>query len=182
MCSGIPGSPGSEMTISFCLDDGTCFSEPSTVSDCGTATWDADDWSLIAVGCHDETQLYFMIDTGLGWLISGTDVTFTASDGETTYTCSVHPTVAGRVYCFGTRPESPGDLQFCLQGSGDAAPTCETFPDYDVWVNETPPCSVTPPPPVEPHTPTCADYTDALTCNSHWANGCKWGTTTCTGP
>ncbi len=182
MCSGLPGAPGDPMTISFCLADGTCFSEPIIVSDCGTATWDADDWQLIAVGCHDETQLYFMIDTGLGWLIPGAEVTYSASDGETTYSCSVHATVPGRVYCAGTRPESPGDLQFCVQRAGDAAPTCTTFPEYDIWVNATPPCqtiTVTPPPPQTLH---CSDYTDAPTCNSHWADGCKWGTTTCTGP
>ncbi len=183
MCSGIPGAPGDPMTISFCLADGTCFSEPIIVSDCGTATWDADEWSLIAVACtEDETQISFMVDTYLDWLTPSAVFTYSATDGETTYSCSAHATVAGRIYCAGTRPESPGDLQLCLQRPGDAAPTCTTFPEYDIWVNATPPCqtiTVTPPPPQTLH---CSDYTDAPTCNSHWADGCKWGTTTCTGP
>jgi hypothetical protein len=168
MCSGLPGAPGDAMTISYCLSDGTCFSDPVTVSDCGTATWDGDDWRLIAVDCHDAAQIYFMIDTGLPWLVPGAAVTFTASDGETAYTCVVHPTVAGRVYCSGLRPDSPGALTFCLQRPGDPAPTCQTYADYPVWVAGIPTCTVTPPPPPEL---TCSDYMDITTCQAH---GCTW--------
>jgi sulfatase modifying factor 1 len=168
MCYTLPGTAGVEMTITFCLADGSCFSASVTVPACVEEV-PSGDWRLIGVGCHDATQIYFMLDTGLDWLVPGADFTYTASDEETTYSCSVHPTVHGRVYCAGTRPESPGDLQFCLQRPGEAAPTCQTFSEYAGWVSETPACSI-PAEPVEPVL-TCPDYTNLADCVAH---SCLW--------
>jgi len=169
MCSGVPGAAGDALTVDFCLEDGTCFSEASHVSDCGLAHWD-EDWRLIAVACTDvETEISFMIDTGLGWLVPGASYTYSAVDDEGSYSCSVHPTVAGRIYCAGPRPEHPGTLNFCLQQDGAAAPTCEAFDIYPGWVAETPSCAEEPEEPVDP----CSVYTDDHACNldkpaCHW--------------
>jgi formylglycine-generating enzyme required for sulfatase activity len=181
VCSGIPGSAGSEMTITFCLSDGRCSSQPMTVPDCSPT--EAGDWRMVSIGCHDETRIFFMIDTGLSWLVPGAEFDYTATDGETTYSCTVNPAVVGRIYCAGTRPEVPGPLEFCLQGPDDAAPICQTYPDYNIWVTGIPPCA--PEEPEEPEEPPvlhCSDYTDEATCNAHNADGCKWGITTCIGP
>jgi hypothetical protein len=169
MCSGIPGSPGSEMTISFCLSDGTCFSEPILVEDCSMET--GEEWRLIAVGCHDETRIYFMIDTYFDFRGTGTPLSYTATDEDgTAYACELHPTVAGRIYCSGIRPASPGTLTYCIQIPGEAAPTCRSFPEYDFWVNETPPCVTIPAEPVDP----CAQYTTVLACDVEHKGVCAW--------
>lgn len=182
LCTGLPGAPGDVRTIRFCVGASPCFSEELPVPDCGITSL-GNDWQLVAVGCHDESRLYFMVDTGLPWLVPGAEATFVAADGETTYSCSIHPAVAGRVYCAGLRPGSPGALAFCVRQSGDPVPVCQTFAEYPAWVSRVPPCAAEPPsePPV-PRTPTCADYTDQATCDAHWAQGCKWTGTYCSGP
>ena len=85
------------------------------------------------------------------------------------YACSIHPTVPGRVYCAGERPETAGTLNFCLQPAGEGVPTCQLFPEYDVWMTELPSCTI----PAEPYTPTCADYTDPITCEESIGE-CTW--------
>ncbi|KAF0108302.1 MAG: hypothetical protein FD146_876 [Anaerolineaceae bacterium] len=173
MCPGVPGTAGAETTITFCLADGMCLSEPMIIPDCAGAA--AGGWRMSAIGCHDELHTYFMIDTGLAWLVPGVEVTFTASDGETAYTCAIHPTVAGRVYCAGLRPDSPDALTFCLQRAGDPAPTCQTYPDYPIWVAGIPPCASAPPPddPGVPPVDPCSVYTDANSCWAH-KDSCQW--------
>ncbi|MEW6093651.1 MAG: formylglycine-generating enzyme family protein [Chloroflexota bacterium] len=170
MCPGVPGAPGAETTITFCLEDGRCFSDPMTIPDC--APTGDEGWRMIAIGCHDETRIYFMIETGLDWLFPGVDFDYTATDGETTYACTVNPAMPGRIYCAGPRPEVPGPLEFCLQGPGEVAPTCQTYPDYNIWVAAIPPCA--PEEPEEPHVPSCADYTDEYTCNNLHKGECAW--------
>ncbi len=174
MCPGVPGAPGGETTITFCLEDGRCFSDPITIPDC--APTGDEGWRMISIGCHDETRIFFMIETGLAWLVPGAEFDYTATDGETTYACTVNPAMPGRIYCAGPRPEVPGPLEFCLQGPGEVAPTCQTYPDYNIWVASIPPCA--PEEPEEPHVPSCADYTTLSECSDH---GCYWwkSTETC---
>ncbi|MBI4730561.1 MAG: formylglycine-generating enzyme family protein [Chloroflexi bacterium] len=172
ICPGVPGTPGETVNISACLEDGRCFTGPMIVPDCG-APGEEDGWRMSAIGCHDVTRIYFMIDTGLDWLIPGAEFDYTATDGETTYACTVNPAMPGRIYCAGTRPEVPGPLEFCLQRPGEAAPTCQTYPNYNIWVAGIPPCA--PEEPVEPEEPTdpCAVHTDPVSCNTD-KPACVW--------
>ncbi len=173
VCPDVPGAVGENVTISACLEDGTCFTGPLTIPDCGS-TGEVDGWRMASIGCFDETRIYFSIDTGLD--LFGLDVTYTATDGETTYSCETHPTL-GRVYCTGTRPETPGPLEFCLQRLEDPAPICQTYPDFPIWVAGIPPCA--PEEPVEPApVDPCSAYTTYLACVAH-KDQCSWVTDHC---
>ncbi len=186
MCSGLPGAPGDPGTLSFCLADSTCFDESISTPDCGIAHWD-DDWRLISVACTDNrSEISFMIDTFLGWLTPAASFTHTASDGEVTYSCSVHPTVAGRVYCEGPRPEIPGNLEYCIQREGTPLPVCQTFDIFPGWVAETiceqpvPQIPVTEVPVTEEPAPVdmCSVYTTYGSCVAH-KDQCRWVTDHC---
>jgi formylglycine-generating enzyme required for sulfatase activity len=182
MCHGIPGAPGSETNITFCLADGSCYSGPITVRDCEAEEEPSDaGFTLAGLGCHDETRIFFIVDTGLDWLVPGAGFAYHASDYDVDYACSVHPTIPGRLYCSGVRPETPLELQVCVQQDGAPMPTCGRFPGWPAEEATIPDCAP-PPPPVEPHIPTCADYADADTCNAHGADGCKWAGYYCMEP
>jgi hypothetical protein len=171
ICPGLPGSPGDLLSVTFCLEDGRCEDSSITVPDCGAPPPGETDWRMSSIGCHDATRIYFQIDTGLEWLIPGADYTYSATDGETTYTCTINPAVVGRIYCAGTRPLVPGPLEFCLQRTGDPAMTCQTYPNFNTWVGGIESCA---PPEEEPHIPSCADYTDAYTCGGLHKGECIW--------
>ncbi len=141
-----PGTPGSEMTITFCLTDGTCLSAPVTVSDC-TVPEEPTDFAFrfVGAGCHDTSDIYFIVDTGLAWLVPGAGFTYSASDAEGGYACSVHPTIPGRLYCSGPRPVSPGTLQVCVDQDGPEPVACTYFDDWPAQVAIIPDCAAPPP-------------------------------------
>jgi len=167
MCYTLPGAPGSEMTITFCLADGSCYSAPVVVRDCGEEeepTGGA--FTFAGLGCHDDSDIFFIIDTGLEWLVPGALFAYHASDGDVDYACSVHPTIAGRLYCSGDRPETPGELQVCVQQDGAPMPTCVHFADWPAQEDSIPDCA-----PTIPGVPPCSTYTSEATCP---LDRCKW--------
>ena len=65
-------------------------------------------------GCHawpDPDYVFFMVDTGYDWLTVDADVAYTATDGIRVFTCVTHPTVAGRIYCYGLQPTQPETMK-----------------------------------------------------------------------
>jgi hypothetical protein len=147
LCPNIHGTPGSEATLTFCLEDGTCHSGPFYIGDCGGGEETPPAaWRIVSTGCHDEERIYFILDTGLDWLVPGADFTYTADDGVTHYSCSVHPTIPGRLYCSGTRPGGPGQLQVCVV-QGSLPPNCNYFSDWPSTVRGIESCAPTLPPP-----------------------------------
>lgn len=171
MCHGIPGAPGSEMTITFCLADGSCFSGPIAVRDCEEEEEPSEaDWRIAGLGCHDETRIFFIIDTGLEWLVPGAAYTYSAWDTDTGYSCSVHPTIPGRLYCSGVRPDAPGELQVCVQQDGAPSPTCDWFADWPAQEDTIPDCAPeVPPPPVD----ACSVWTNYNACEKDHPP-CRW--------
>ena len=171
LCSGLPGAPGDLKTITFCNPYFACFGGDVIVPACAEEELD---WRLAAVGCHSETQIFFIVDTGLEWLVPGAAFTYHASDGDVDYACSVHPTIPGRLYCSGVRPGTPGELQVCVQQDGAPMPTCVHFAGWPGYVAAVPSCAPEEPPPA----PTCADYRNPSDCGAH---GCYWNklTSTC---
>ncbi len=171
LCYVVPGEPGDTVTVEFCVDDGRCFSQDVVVEDCtGPVGWDEPneaDWEMGATGCHSETQIFFMFDTGLEWLVPGSGFSYTASDGTVDFVCSLIEAVPGRMYCTGDRPDSPGTLEVCLQAVGDPAPICGSFPDFPAWVAMIPSCEAPPEQPVDP----CPGFLDPSSCS---AAGCFW--------
>ncbi len=174
MCSGLPGAPGTSTTIDFCLADGTCMNDTISTPDCSEAP-PSSGFRLAAIGCASETNIYFIVDTDLAWLVPGAHYTYAAEDGVTGYSCTVHPTIPGRLYCAAARPDSPGPLQVCVQQDGAPAPTCQTFTDYPAWIAGLPPC-VEEPEPVEPDpepVDPCSVHTDEFSCNTD-KPACRW--------
>ncbi|MBN2388372.1 MAG: formylglycine-generating enzyme family protein [Anaerolineales bacterium] len=179
VCPGVPGAPGDITEITFCLAGGDCYDGAVAVADCpGEVPPGAgDSWRIAAIGCHDETRIYFIVDTGLDWLVPGAAYTYSATDEVGSYTCDVHPTIPGRLYCAGLRPAAPGTLQLCLHPDGGVL-TCNYYADFPAWVAGVPPCGTEVPPevppeepPEEPPVPTCPDFLDQGTCLT---NGCIW--------
>ncbi len=169
MCHSIPGAPGSEPTITFCLADGSCWSRPITVRDCEEEeTPPEGEFTLAGLGCHDESHIFFIIDTGLEWLVPGAAFTYHASDYAVDYACSVHPTIAGRLYCSGDRPGAPRELQVCVQQDGAPLPTCTHFPDWPAQEDTIPDCSPEPPPAEF----SCSSIADPTTCDAD--PRCRW--------
>ena len=179
VCPGVPGTPGGEVMIIFCLEDGRCNAGPMIVPDCGAPPPGENEWRMAAVGCHDATRVYFMIDTSFEWLVPGADFDYNAGDGETSYACTVNPSTPGRVYCSGTRPLAPGPLQFCLLEPGHGELTCAVYEEWPMWVGGVPSCAPPEEPPDEPPPASCSDYTDANDCK---LAGCDWDGYVCTGP
>lgn len=180
-CNGIPSdSPG---PLEICMQRPT---DPApvcqTISD--YPSWIAGiscepNWQLGSSGCRSEEEIFFTIDTGFTWLTSDEGVNYSASDGDTTYACTVAST-PGRVYCFGHRPDNPGALEFCLQREGDSQPLCQVFTDYPqyIWgytcVAPTPtdrPGQHSPPPNTGP---SCSSITSISACQNNSA--CTWDT------
>jgi sulfatase modifying factor 1 len=168
LCHGIPGAPGSETDITFCLADGSCYSRRVTIVDPRSCEAEVPvDRRLAGTGCHDDTRIFFIVDTGLEWLVPGAAFTYHASDGDVDYVCSVHPTIPGRLYCSGTRPGAPGELQVCVQRDGAPMPTCVHFADWPAQEATIPECAPPPPPPIA----ACSTYLDGASCT---AAGCRW--------
>ena len=140
-----PDPPEPDVTIQICpnLSDGTpgsctTYHYPFPVDPCGTP--EGGDWSIIETGCLDETQIYFIVDTGLAWLVPGASWTRTALDGESSYVCNVDPVVPGRVRCEGNRPAAPGSLLVQIQQDGAPLPTSVFFDDWPARVAAIPDC------------------------------------------
>jgi len=70
-CHNIPGEPGTELTLTVCLTSGGCFGGPLIVSDCGAGMTTSAPWRIVSTGCHDRERIYFILDTGLAWLVPG---------------------------------------------------------------------------------------------------------------
>jgi hypothetical protein len=171
MCYTLPGAPGSEMTITFCLADGSCYSEAVVVRDCTVpAEPTGGAFRFAGAGCHDETHIYFIIDTGLDWLVPGAAYTYSATDEGNSYSCSVHPTIPGRLYCSGDRPESPGTMQICINRDGPDPLICEYFDDWPAQVAIIPDCA--PPPPV---VDACSVWPQSTCEKDHYP--CRWSAT-----
>ncbi len=178
MCMGVVGSPPSVMTFEATLADGTVINDALTSIDCsvGRPSEGTTGWRVASVGCHDESRIYVIIDTGYEWLTPTASFTYSATDGERSYSCSVHPTIPGRLYCVGNRPSAPGPLNVTIQQTGAASPTSASYADWPTWVatyipscgTEPPPEPEIPPPPVDP----CAGY-DHLACDLNKAT-CTW--------
>ncbi len=104
------------------------------VYDESTAPLNSAGWTIATAGCDPETdQMGFSVNTGYAWLTSSSQVSYTASDTETQYTCEVNNT-PGMVNCRGSHSEAPGTLTFCLQRSTDASPICQQFTDFPGWI------------------------------------------------
>ncbi len=170
LCSGLPGAPGDLKTITFCPPDFACFGGDVIVPACAE---EEVDWRLASVGCYDETHLFFIVDTGFAWLVPGAGWTYHAWDGSSTYSCSVHPTIPGRLYCIGPRPPAPGPLDVYVQQDGTPPTTSVLFEGWPGYVAAVPSCA-----PEEPPPPSCADYHTPTDCGGH---GCYWNkiTSTC---
>jgi hypothetical protein len=176
-CHNIPGEPGTELTLTVCLTSGGCFGGPLTVSDCGAGMTTPAPWRIVSTGCHDRERIYFILDTGLAWLVPGADFTSTANDGVTYYSCSVHPTIPGRLYCSGTRPGGPGRLQVGVR-EGSSPPTYDYFLDWPSTVARIESCAPTPPPPV---VDACSIWTNQNDCEKlHYP--CRWIGGVCRSP
>ncbi len=108
--------------------------ELALVADESTAPLDPSNWPIFSVACNpDTTQMDILIDTGYAWLTPQARAVFSASDGETTYTCEV-PDLPGRVRCYGSQSSTPGPLTFCIQRDTDPSPVCRTYTDFPDWL------------------------------------------------
>jgi hypothetical protein len=168
LCSGLPGAVGEVKTITFCLEGYDCFGGDITVPACEEEVPSEGDWRISSYGCHSETDIFFSIDTGLDWLVPGAAYTYSASDEEGSYSCSLIPAVPGRMYCSGPRPAMPGTLQVCVHPDGGSL-TCNYFDEFPGLVAAIPDCAPEEPPPDTG--PSCSDYTDHPSCE---AAGCVW--------
>jgi formylglycine-generating enzyme required for sulfatase activity len=171
LCSGLPGAVGAEKTITFCLEGYYCMGDDVIVPACEGEVPSGEDWRMLAYGCHSETMIYFIVSTGIDWLVPGAPVTIGAADGVTTYSCDIHPTIPGQLYCSGLNPAAPSALAVCIQRAGDP-PICHTWTGWHGTEATIPSCIIAvPPPPVEP-APSCYDYgIDPVACAAH---GCRW--------
>jgi hypothetical protein len=171
-CTGILGTPGSEVPVTFCLANGSCYSGPITVRDCEAEEEPSDpEFTLAGLGCHDETRIFFIVDTGLEWLVPGAGYTYSAADEDHGYACSVHPTIPGRLYCSGDRPHTPGTLQICIDQDGPAALMCDFFDGWPAEAASIPDCSPPPPPP-PPAVDPCSSILNPGVCTN--TLGCYW--------
>ena len=176
-CHNIPGEPGAELTLTICLRGGTCFGGPLTVSDCGAGLVTPAPWRIVATGCHDEERIYFILQTSLAWLVPGADFTYTASDGVTSYSCEVHPTTPGRLYCSGPRPGGAGRLQVGIQ-QGSSPPTYDYFLNWPSTVAAIESCA--PPTELPSAVDACAAWSgNPNLCISH---GCVYDKGICHSP
>lgn len=147
-----------------------------TIPDC-SLTPTVDTWRLVAVGCHEDMadMIYIIIDTFLDWLVPGASFDYNVGGGGVHFTCDVHPTIPGRLYCSGEYPVVDSALQVCLQRAGDADPTCATFDEFMLLVPATCEGEEEPPPEEEeepePQTCFCAQFTDPGSCGTA---GCAW--------
>lgn len=170
LCRGLPGDAGAMTTVTTCIADDPCQEWPVRVSHCGEEEEPSEgEFRLAGVGCHDETHIFFIVDTGLAWLVPGAAYTYSAVDADHGYSCSVHPTIAGRLYCSGGRPVSPGTLNVCINQDGPDPMICESFADWPAQAASIPDCA-----PEEPPSGSfsCSDITDPLVCNAD--PRCKW--------
>jgi hypothetical protein len=156
-CLELPGEVGSTTTVRTCFASGACDDWPIMVLDCEEELLSEGKFSLAGVGCHDEKRIFFILDTRLPWLVPGAAFSYTASDGPTGYSCSVHPTIASRLYCSGTRPGTPGGLEVCIQQEGAPSPICHSFADW---------------PAQEDAIPSCVPPTSLPPCSSYGPNNC----------
>lgn len=140
MCSGIPGSPGSTMTITFCLSDGTCLNSDILVPNCDEPTDPVGFWNLVDVNCFHVTDIYMIIDTSMSELVPGVEFNYSVqtADGTSSYTCEMHPSIAGRIFCWGAPPMHNSPLEVCVSTPG-VEERCNSFDDF--WVN-VPLCAV----------------------------------------
>ena len=129
-CLPLPGDAGSIASGTACYPAEPCDEWSVAVLDCAEELVSEGKMSLAGTGCHDEKRIFFILDTRLPWLVPGAAFDYTATDGPTGYSCSVHPTIAGRLYCSGIRPGEPGGLEVCIQQGGTSSPICHTFADW----------------------------------------------------
>jgi hypothetical protein len=171
-CFRLPGEVGSPAPVQTCFrGEPTCASWRVTVPGCAEMVLSEGLFALAGVGCHDTRRIFFTLDTGLASLAPGSASTFTASDGLTTYSCSLHPSIAGRLYCYGNRPGSPQALEVCVRQDGQSSPTCHTFPDWPATENAIPSCAPTP---TSPAVDPCSQWTQYGQNGPCWNMGCVW--------
>ncbi len=128
-------------------------------------------WEIAGYGCHNESNIYFILDTHLTWLVPGAVYTYSASDGVSSYLCSLHPTITGRLYCSGPRPAAPGPLLVCLTIYHEET-VCQSIDAYPGMVAAIPACDAEEEPPPPSTDSSCSGY-DFNTCqmnNDH----CRW--------
>jgi len=154
-CLVLPGEAGSIASVRTCFSGGGCDDWQVTVPNCEEEEPSEGRFLLAGAGCHDEKSIFFILDTQMTWLVPRAAFTYTVNDGETTYSCSVHPTIAGRLYCSGTRPGSPGALEVCIQQDGTPSPICHTLSDWPAQENAIPNCAPTQAP---SGLPPCSSY------------------------
>ncbi len=172
ICTGLPGDPGTLLTFDAYLRDGSEIHSVVDVSLCGSPPGGETPWQIVAAGCHDDANIYFIVDTGLSWLTPGAVYTYTARDEIGSYSCSVHPTIPGRLYCVGPRRSDPGRAELCLQPEGGEM-VCQSFDDFPAWIASIPACGTEPPPELPPPPFDCSIYsTNPLACDSH--PECRW--------
>jgi len=176
-CLPLSGDVGSAHTVRTCYPGEACEDWTVTIPDCGAGRATPTPWRIVSTGCHDEERIYFILETGLNWLIPGADLTYTAYDGVTRYSCEIHPTYPGRVYCSGSQPGGPGQLQVCVQ-QGSSPRTCNTFLNWRSTVARIGSCAPTKEPSV---VDACAAWSanDNL-CLMH--SGCAWDGSRCYTP
>lgn len=173
LCNGLPGDPGTLLTFDAYLTGGSEIHSTIDVAPCGSPSDSSPSWRIVAAGCHDESRIYFILDTEEAWLVPTAGFTYSASDDQRSYSCSVHPTIPGRLYCVGDRPSDPGNLNILIQQDGAPAPSSASFPAWPTWVAGIPACGTEPPPEIPPPpTDPCAAY-DHLACDLHKAT-CIW--------
>jgi len=143
--------------------------------DCAEEGSSEGDFTFAGLGCHDDSYIFFMVDTGLDWLVPGAPFMHSAWDGDTDYTCTIHPTIAGRLYCSGPRPEAPDTLQVCVLGGGTSSPTCATFPGWPAEEDTIPDCA-----PPSPDGFSCSNYLDQGLCVADLR--CEWERPPCSPP
>jgi hypothetical protein len=128
-----------------------------------------------------------LFDTPFPDLVPGVSYDYAVSDGETTYTCELHPTIPGRMYCSGIRPADPGPLEVCISVNG-APQSCTTFDEFPGMVPSCLDFDAEEPDQPEQTTTSCSDYDTMGSCIS---NDCQWhlppptnpgGTGYCTNP
>ncbi|MEZ0397212.1 MAG: formylglycine-generating enzyme family protein [Anaerolineales bacterium] len=171
LCTGLPGDPGTVLTFDAYLEDGSEIHGTTDVVSCGAPPGEETSWRIIDAGCHDETRIYVLVDTDLPWLVPGAAYTYGAGPATIPYSCSVHSTIPGRLYCIGARPGAPEDFYLCLRPDGGDL-RCQYLSDFPAWVASVPSCGTEPPPEIPPPFDCSVFATDPASCNAH--PECHW--------
>jgi len=173
-CLDIPGNPGDPAVFKVGFTDGTSDIRDFQIPTC-QAVESKNQCKLYTAECVGTQSISFLVDVLNKDTLQGVPLmagSVSAISGPDTYSCQLHPSVAGRIYCVGPK-QGNGiwslSVYYATVEQPDANAYCVFYDD--MW-NAAKAIGCEEPKPPDENKPVCSAIKDGPTCQT--TAGCEW--------